>query len=348
VTPEIDLLRSLVSIPSPSRFEDAACSFLERALPSFGWDRVSRDGAGSVVAERGKGGRELVFLCHIDTVPGGPDVRIDADVLWGRGSVDAKGPLCAAAVAGGRVELPEGWRMTLVAAVGEEDDSRGARFRLGLHRPAGCVVGEPSGTDGVTIGYRGMARVSFTAADSGAHRSGDAGPQTACLTAAAEMISAIRATDDPSRPVIERPSVAVCLMEGVENGGRRARIDLDVRIPLDKGGDPLASLGETAAKHGVNGAVLSRIEAAMTEPGDPLVRAFRVSVRKAGRTPRLLAKGGTADFNLAAAWGCPMIAYGPGDSRLDHTAEERLDLRDYVASIGILSYGVEEFLSRAI
>ena len=89
------------------------------------------------------------------------------------------------------------------------------------------------------------------------------------------------------------------------------------------------------------------MEAVLVETGDPLVRAFRAAIRSFGDKPRLLAKGGTADFNLAAAWGCPMVAYGPGDSRLDHTSEERIDLREYVKAVNILGKALEEFFGAA-
>jgi LysW-gamma-L-lysine carboxypeptidase len=46
---------------------------------------------------------------------------------------------------------------------------------------------------------------------------------------------------------------------------------------------------------------------------------------------------------LAPAWGCPMVAYGPGDSRYDHTPMERLSLSDYERSIRVL----EGVLARA-
>jgi LysW-gamma-L-lysine carboxypeptidase len=39
---------------------------------------------------------------------------------------------------------------------------------------------------------------------------------------------------------------------------------------------------------------------------------------------------------LAPAWGCPMVAYGPGDSRYDHTPMERLSLADFTRSITVL------------
>ena len=37
---------------------------------------------------------QIVLLGHIDTVPGHIPVRIENGELWGRGAVDAKGPLC--------------------------------------------------------------------------------------------------------------------------------------------------------------------------------------------------------------------------------------------------------------
>jgi LysW-gamma-L-lysine carboxypeptidase len=32
---------------------------------------------------------------------------------------------------------------------------------------------------------------------------------------------------------------------------------------------------------------------------------------------------------VAPAWNCPILAYGPGDSALDHTPDEHLPLDDY-------------------
>jgi LysW-gamma-L-lysine carboxypeptidase len=57
-----------------------------------------------------------------------------------------------------------------------------------------------------------------------------------------------------------------------------------------------------------------------------------------------LVKGGTADFNLAAAWRCPMAAYGPGNSKLDHTDEERISVGEYLASASILKNALEIFM----
>lgn len=334
----INLLSRLVAIPSPSGQEVQACIFLADALPALGWERVSIDEVGSVIASRGSGERELILMGHIDTVPGGPPHRIDGDILWGRGSVDAKGPLCAFAVVGGNAALNADWRITLIAAAGEETDSRGALHRIPKHSPSACIIGEPSGTDGITIGYRGSLRAALSAEDGGAHRSGDAGPITAVLRASADILALADERDSPELPIIQRTSGAVVSMLGEENGHRLGRSDLDIRLP--EGSDPqewTERVIELAERRNVKAKILAVTPAHVTDKNNSVARALRVAIRANGGTPRLLAKGGTADFNLAAAWGCPMVAYGPGDSKLDHTSEERISLEEYKSSIVILS-----------
>jgi LysW-gamma-L-lysine carboxypeptidase len=345
-----ELLVRLVEIPGVTGAEKEACGYLARTLPMYGWEGACLDEVGNVVAHRGRGQREIVLLGHIDTVPGGPVFRLDGDILWGRGSVDARGPLCAFVVAGGTAEVPEGWRLTLIAAVGEEGDSRGARHVIPLYSPAACVIGEPSGTNGITIGYRGYLRLQISARDSGAHRSGNAGPVTATLMAASDILRDVAGRDRPEKPLIERPFGAVISMRGEEAGERYGRVDVDVRLPLGASpGEWASEFIKIGSRQGAEGQdvevkLAASMPACMVDKNDPLVRALRVAVRNAGLTPRLLAKGGTADFNFAAAWNCPMAAYGPGDSKLDHTAEEHIDLNEYLTSAAILKNALENFM----
>ena len=72
---------------------------------------------------------------------------------------------------------------------------------------------------------------------------------------------------------------------------------------------------------------------ALREDGRLLVGA----IADAGGQATIKVKSGTSDMNiLAPAWGCPMVAYGPGDSRYDHTPMERLRVSDYTRAIGVL------------
>jgi len=358
-----ELLTKLVEIPSVTGDEGRANAYLVQALPAYGWENARIDEAGNVTASRGRGEREIVLLGHIDAVAGGPAFRLEntqcGEILWGRGSVDAKGPLCAFAVAGGAAVIPNGWRLTFIAAVEEEGSSRGARHIIPQHSPEACVIGEPSGTSGVTIGYRGCLRIRLSASDGGAHRSGDSGPATACLLAASDILREVERRDDAAKSIIERPFGAVITMEGHESAGRTGMVDLDIRLPAGANPDvweaeflkiaharfKLWTQGsEENGKRDFSARCVYSIPAHASDKNDPLARSLRVAIREAGITPRLLLKGGTADFNLAAAWQCPMAAYGPGDSKLDHTSEERIVISEYLTAASILKNALETFM----
>src|SRR5207302_1434225 len=78
--------------------------------------------------------------------------------------------------------------------------------------------------------------------------------------------------------------------------------------------------------------------AVRAEKNTPVVRAFLKGIRDAGGTPRFKMKTGTSDMNiLAPVWGCPTLAYGPGDSKLDHTPDEAIDLDDFARGIDVLT-----------
>ena len=78
--------------------------------------------------------------------------------------------------------------------------------------------------------------------------------------------------------------------------------------------------------------------AVRAEKNTPVVRAFLKGIRDAGGTPRFKMKTGTSDMNiLAPIWGCPTLAYGPGDSKLDHTPDEAMDLEDFARGVNVLT-----------
>ncbi len=69
----------------------------------------------------------------------------------------------------------------------------------------------------------------------------------------------------------------------------------------------------------------------------PLARTFNTALRLAGSRPRFKLKTGTSDMNVVGpVWNCPIVAYGPGDSLLDHTPNEHVVLAEYLQSIQIL------------
>jgi LysW-gamma-L-lysine carboxypeptidase len=310
---------------------------LADSLPRFGWSASHLDGIGNVVASRGIGDNELVLMGHIDTVMGGPKVVIEEDRIQGRGSVDAKGPCCAMAVAGGAVPIPPGWRVTFVGAVGEEIDSRGSRFRMPLHSPAACVIGEPTGSDGIALSYRGRVFFKFEAEDGGAHRSGSPGPMTDTVTATASLVDITKNMAGYTTSVAE--------MDGKEAGTRYGRIAVDLRTPIGAQREDVETmLEETAAAFGVRLNIIEYVPPYGVPKTDRVIRSFRTAIRDAGFKPRVLAKQGTCDFNVLSPWGCSMGAYGPGDSRYDHSADEQIPVGEFLRGIEVLKLALPRIM----
>jgi N-acetyl-ornithine/N-acetyl-lysine deacetylase len=68
-----------------------------------------------------------------------------------------------------------------------------------------------------------------------------------------------------------------------------------------------------------------------------LARSFIAALRATGVQPSFKLKTGTSDMNVVGpAWGNNIVAYGPGDSRLDHTPQEHIRIAEYAHAIDVL------------
>jgi LysW-gamma-L-lysine carboxypeptidase len=116
----------------------------------------------------------------------------------------------------------------------------------------------------------------------------------------------------------------------------RARLDLSCRTP--PGFDFAAFDAFLATIAGdAQLTVDERTPAAVMERSAPTVRALAASIRQRGVQPKYKVKTGTSDMNIVnTRWPVPMAAYGPGDSSLDHTADEHLDLQEFTAAVEVL------------
>ena len=339
-----ELLERLVSIPSPSG-EEAACA---AALVEFFEDHDREAYTDEVGNVRAPADDSVLLTSHVDTVPGDIPVRVErggsdagtgenGPVLWGRGSVDAKGPLAAMAVAAVRTGT------SFVGVVGEEVDSRGARHLIEDRDPPEALVnGEPSGTDGITLGYRGILSGTYLATSESGHSSR---PENNAIQDAMDWWNRVVEEFEPEDewdPVFERVTAKPTRFEGgpSEDGlSVEATMDVGFRVPpsmtvegvrevADGELDP--EVGTVNWKDGVR--------PTMQSPRTAVARAFRVAIRQQGLDPRLVRKTGTADMNIfAGEWDCPMVTYGPGDSDLDHAPDERLPLRDLDRAVAVLT-----------
>ncbi len=337
VTEPAALLVEMLAIPSVSTEEERLGQWLLTRLERLGFS-VERDGVGNVVANWGSGSREVMLVGHMDTVPGWIPVRREGNRLFGRGAVDAKGPLAAAIAAVTRQPGRDDRRFTLIAAVEEEGSSRGARYLVGRPAPAVLVVLEPSGWDAITLGYKGSLRMRYCLTQPTGH---GAGPLPSAGDRAIDF--ARRAQDHVSawgagKGSFDRIDVRVLTVHADGDGLQDvAALILGFRLPTACDVEALKSqLGAWAEGAEVRfepGELPVR-----AEKNTALVRSFLEAIRLQGGTPRFKLKTGTSDMNiLVPAWGCPALAYGPGDSKLDHTPEEAIDLAEYARGIEVLT-----------
>ncbi len=339
---DVALVGGLVAIPSVSRQEHDAVEWLVARMRERGFT-ASIDDAGNAVGEIGDGPVHVVLLGHIDTVPGEIPVRVEDGELVGRGAVDAKGPLAAFVAAA--TQRIDGLKVTVVGAVEEESPtSRGARFRATLPAPDWCVIGEPSGWDSVTVGYKGRLVLGVTLVREARH---GASPGPTVSEEALALWTRIK--DAAVARTAEARAVARldCRLEGMHAAAgdgltERAELRVGYRIPPGIGTAELeAAARDIADDHdGDAEATVERIaseEPARTARTTPVATAFARAISAVGGQTTFKEKSGTSDMNvLLPAWRCPMVAYGPGDARYDHTPIERLSLADYGRSIAVL------------
>jgi LysW-gamma-L-lysine carboxypeptidase len=338
-----ELLTGLVERYSPSGDEAAAATYLVERMRAMGFEAYV-DGAGNAVGVRGKGDRTLLLLGHIDTVPGQIKVRREGDLLYGRGAVDAKGPLAAFVCAASRATPHPGARIVVVGAVEEEAaTSKGARALLGRMQPAAVIIGEPSGWTKITIGYKGRLLSDYRLARELSHTAGP--EQSVCETAVGfwQKVSAYVAEwNTGRRRMFERLAPSLRWMHS-ESDGLKEKAALRVAFRLPSGIDVDALEEQLRALAGEASLTFRGREAAFrASKNTALVRAFLRAIREQGERPAFQVKSGTSDMNVVGpVWKCPILAYGPGDSSLDHTPHEHIDLREYHRAIEVLASVLE-------
>ncbi len=300
----------------------------------------------------------------MDTVPGRIPIRQDADLLYGRGAVDAKSSLAAmivgAALAKERSSYP--FQVTVAAVVEEETSSKGIRAIIDDQTQyAMAVFGEPSGVSNMIIGYKGSLKLHVTFTTSGGH---SASPW---LSASSYEESSLfwrafekRILKTKSQSKFDTVTGCVTRTEAGELGNSvptHATLDVDLRIP------PALSLNDLVAKineftnryNSTRKDVKIQVgfedptEAFLGSPNSTAVSAFRWAIRKMkGGQVAMVKKTGTSDMNLfVQRQNIPMFAYGPGDSRFDHTEIEHVRISEYLGCIEVYARALPRFVEKA-
>jgi LysW-gamma-L-lysine carboxypeptidase len=348
----VQLLTNLLGIYSPSGKEEAISDFLVEKMKKLGF-RVKKDAIGNVIGEIGQG-EPVILLCgHMDTVAGYLPLRVEKDKIYGAGAVDAKGPLAAMIIAAATVAQESTFQAKVVVAsvVEEEATSRGVKHLIhdGISADY-AIFGEPSGAENITIGYKGNLHVKVTLKTYTGHSSAPWLYENA-IEKAFELWQQV----ENAYPPVEKQespfhAVTACLIK--LSGGRgnskipsKCEMHIDLRIPPQFTSYQVFKETENVIKQyqAANPKVSVKVEIKdSNEPFEvnkhsPLVRAVSYSIRKVQNKPAtLLRKTGTGDMNiLGRALNMPIVTYGPGDSHLDHTKDEHIEIGEYLAGIQV-------------
>jgi [amino group carrier protein]-lysine/ornithine hydrolase len=328
----VTLLRTMIEMPSPSGGEQALASYLAGMLSQLGF-QSQIDEVGNVLGRRGNPSGPLICLLgHMDTVPEQIPVKQTEMLLYGRGAVDAKGPLATMILAAAEAELGDAQVLVVGAIEEETPGSRGARYLLDRYNPDAVIIGEPSGWSSVVIGYKGRVGIQYQVRRPPTHM---AGPGEKATEVAIDFWNRLTAYLDGQggERLFDRATAALGQFAGTIE---QARLDISCRIPPD--------FDLTAFKRFLDSirgdaeiAFDECTPAVLMDRGDPTARALTASIRAHGGRPGFKVKTGTSDMNTVyERWKVPMVAYGPGDSSLDHTSEEHIELAEYLRAIDVL------------
>lgn len=343
-----DFLECAVETPSHEDV-DAMRTLLCETLRANGVEPTI-DGAGNVLATCGVRDRpestddpHVVLNTHIDTVTPHVPAERDDDVLRGRGSCDAKGPL--AAMLGAFLACdPARGRCTLAVTPDEESYSTGAAaltesLDLDAERGDAVIVGEPTGLDVCNAAkgrFEGVVSVRGESAHAAEPQAG-----TNAIALAAPVIDALSAFDDrpdglSPHPDLGGPTLTPTTIRG---GEATNQVPADCELVVDRRSVP----PETAAgferalaeflreRHAAPDALAFRL----TERETPFLEAFETPAESAVVAAlRDASAGSVRPFTAATeasyfANDAPTVVFGPGVLADEHGPVAHAD-REYV------------------
>jgi LysW-gamma-L-lysine carboxypeptidase len=223
-----------------------------------------------------------------------------------------------------------------------------------------AVFGEPSGASNVIVGYKGSLKLHVSFHTTTGH---SASPwlSVSSYEESCSFWTAFQREFLNNKAQSKFEAVTGCVTNIISNGPGNSvpadtTLDIDVRIPPTmKSNDLVDGIRKFTSRHTtdhkgvkVNLRIDDQTEAFLGSTASYAMAGFRCAIRKVqGRQVAHLRKTGTGDINLfAETQNIPMFAYGPGDSRLDHTETEHVSISEYLASIEVYAHALPRIAER--
>ncbi len=345
------MLEKALRIYTPSLSEKPFAEFLADKCDDLGFENITIDEVGNLIAQKGSGSPKILFCGHMDTVPGKIKVRKEGDSLFGRGASDAKAPLMAMLFAASSVQNNNG-TVIFVGAVDEEGNATGIKHLVKQDLDIDyAVFGEPSGIKQVTIAYKGRLAINLriNVGDS-AHASAPWLSKNAIeetMVFSDRLKKVLESGQEDKKKGMLLTATLTEIKGGTSHNVTPKECDatLDIRIPVDMNCKSVEekiakSVAEVSKERGVEAfySILDETEPFEAPHNSPLVRAFTLGILEVEHTrPTLIRKTGTGDMNVIGnRLNIPVVTYGPGDPHASHTIDERVSIDEYLRGIEVL------------
>lgn len=359
-----DLALRLIKEPSPSADEGRVAGLVRDEMARLGFD-VEVDGLGNVIGSVGSGsGPRVLIDSHMDTVgvtqpdewSHNPFGELVGNRLYGRGSMDMKGPLAAAirGVAMVKDRITEG-TVIVSASIAEELVEGTALIQIAEQvKPDYVIICEATSLN-IARGQRGRAEICIEVHGRPTHSSR---PEFGVNAAQAmvDVITALRAVPVPSHDVLgdgilvltdimshPYPGLSVVPDRCVATFDRRTLPGETETSVLDSvrelvhraisGGEATAEV--TIAEDDFVSYSGERVTAPNFAPAwffdddEPIVRIAQPALTAAGLRARLDHYAFcTNGSGTAGRLGIPTIGFGPGDEELAHRVDEYIETDD--------------------
>jgi len=362
-TGEVEFLKKMVEIYSPSGKEDKLAEFLKKYLENIGF-KVWNDPVGNVIGEIGSGSPVILFISHIDTVPGELPIKLDGNKLYGRGSVDAKGS-CAAMILAISQSVKKKVKGKLIfAGIVEEELTLKGVNQLIKNRPKAdyAIFGEPGWSDRIGIAYKGRLGLKFKIESK--KGSGHVASSWLYINGIEEAyqfwIDLKELFQDKYKG--KSPFFSVIPNLTLISGGsainvvpRNCLIDIDIRFPPGISSkkvlqeiNSLINKKADSREVVISYDILNQIEAYRVDKKSEIVQTTIQAIKEVlNKEAKILRKTGTCMMNkIAIELNIDMISYGPGNPKLEHTDNEAIDIQDFLYSIKVYSKIIELLLKK--
>lgn len=340
---DMRLLNQAVNIVSISHDEIILSQFLKERC-QFPDVETSIDDVGNIVLTKGKGDNVLLLLGHIDTVPYIWPVISDEEKITGRGCVDAKGCFINFVEVLKNIAIPENGKLVVIGAVEEEvSSSLGAYFVRDNYKADAVIIGEPSGYANLTLGYFGLLKVQVTLKKPHKHSAGKGNIST--IDELYNAACKIRQYID----IIDPDNISSIIELDHSNFSSFDFGKMVINFRISPKSKPISNIEiECLLPEQFITTVLRSTPGYQSNRINHLYKAFAKSFNtNLSKSGKPLLKKGTSDMNtLASSWNdIPMVAYGPGDSSLDHTDSEILYFDEVRVARNILLNAIETWFT---